>query len=154
MNKIYLCLAVMLVVGCSEIKEVDYLTAGTGRKEELLGKRLDAYTKAWYWGAIDELAAWIEPEIRARMFNKLKQSRRKERLVDLEIQEIEIQKNGDANVDIQTRFYREPTYIVDTRTEKQVWKFHRLSQGWMLADSSLLKEQDAKNQQVNEKESR
>lgn len=129
---------------CSSTTIVDTVFAGEQRKSELLQARLELFNRAVYWGAADEVMAYVEPEQRTKLFRQFKQSRQKEKLVDLNVADVLFENNSnDAAVEMQIRYYEEPRYVVKTRSEKQKWTYHRFGGGWLLHEAERVEDSEA-----------
>ncbi len=123
--------AALLVSGCSTLSSLDHITMGKSSREAELQLAVDHFCKAYYWGSTGELAQYVEDGAWRDFATKFNQHRKGERLVDLQVENVDFDDNSrSAQVDIKVRYFKEPTYLVQQRVDKQTWNFHRLDGGW------------------------
>lgn len=115
------------------------LFATEAKKEVLLAERLDSFNKAVYWGGLHEASAFVTNEARPEFIRTFKSRSRGEKIVDMEIVQIEFSdESSTAEVELETRYFSKfGTNYVQTRRELQTWKYHRMETGWLLHDLQL-----------------
>ncbi len=133
-----------MLSGCSNLPVVDYLLATPARKEQLLQQRVELFNRALYWGTVNEILAFVEPDYRSAFLRQVRQNMTNQKLVDLSVVDAALDGSGDATVDLQVRYYEQNYYLVKTRMEHQTWAYHRLLDGWLLKKIEI-KEPSEKN---------
>lgn len=129
----------LILAACSSLSTVNHFVALNSQKKALLDERLNKFTKSLYWGAFGEMALYVDPETRSEIFREIKKRRKAEKLVELEIENVEYDEGvGTAYVDFQIRYYKKPANIIKLRKERQVWKYHRFDGGWFLHESETV----------------
>ncbi|MCB0324306.1 MAG: hypothetical protein KDD69_12070 [Bdellovibrionales bacterium] len=126
--------AVLFSAGCgNKYSSLSQVLATDSQKEAMLPQRLDRFNKSIYWGGLHEAADFVAPEAREAFFKAGQQQNREEKLVDLEVERVEfLDDSNTALVDLRTRYFEKfGTNYVLSRRERQIWKYHRMSSGWM-----------------------
>lgn len=106
------------------------LTAMGGTQTELLHETVNRYTQALYWGSPEEAARYVAPERLGEFYVDFKNLRKSEKLVDSVIEDVRSLPNGQMSVSLAVRYYRIPTYLIESRVEDQIWEFRRYAGGW------------------------
>ncbi len=124
---LFIC-ALGLLSGCSTMNQ---MTAGPADRQQLLTELLPKFHRSVYWAQFEQAAAFVTPEARAEFVSKNESARRKENLVELEIDNVEFGPEAEtAQVDVVVRYFKNPTYMVESRREQETWKFTR-GDGWL-----------------------
>ena len=153
---ITLILGGLSFAGCSSLANFDQLTATQSKKEQLLQERLDRFSKAVYWGAVDEAGLYCEPEARSRFIHTLRDRHRDERMVDIEVSDLQFEDDSsEAKVEFQMRYFANTNYLVRKRREQQTWRYDRFNGGWYFHDSvqieDILSERSGSNPSLSHK---
>lgn len=121
------------LTGCSSLASVKHVVAYGDKQEGLLQERLVKFTKALYWGSLVEASGYVRRGARSKFYDDAREKQETEKLVDIKVGNVDfIDDSSSAEVELRIRYYKKPTYLVKSRTEKQVWKYHRFSGGWFL----------------------
>ena len=80
----------------------------------------------------------MKKEKQKEVLDRAKFNRRDERLVDLDIENITLNDDGTADVEVKVRYFRTPSYLVETRRERERWDFSRLGGGWFLENVEVI----------------
>ncbi len=123
------------MTGCYSIKD---LTAGDESKEEMLNTRVESFHRSVYWGKVDDAKLFVKKEKQKEVLDRAKFNRRDEKLVDLEVENITLNEDGTADVDVKVRYFRTASYVVETRRERERWNFMRLGGGWFLENIEVV----------------
>ncbi len=143
MSTLILVLAFLAFTGCTTMSYVESAIAGPRKKRDLLVKDVESFHQHLYWGSPDLAANHVTPEERSSFISKHRKRREKERFVDMEVESIEAQEEPwDADVFVRVRYFRIPTYIVETRRERERWQFNRFSGGWEFMGSTVLRDDE------------
>lgn len=103
-------------------------------RKALLGERIHRFRDALYWGEPGEAIAFVLPQSRQMLEPAFRRIRKEEKIVDSRLESVEFLENGyKADVEMIVKYYRVPYYVVNERTEKQVWEFN-MSDGWLLSE--------------------
>lgn len=125
----------MTTSGCYSIKD---MVADDESKEEMLNTRVESFHRTVYWGKVDDAKLFVKKEKQKEVLDRAKFNRRDERLVDLDVENITLNEDGTADVDVKVRYFRTPSYLVETRRERERWNFERLGGGWFLEDIDVI----------------
>jgi len=135
---------------CSTLSTFENLLATQSTREELLGPRLNKFSKSIYWGSRSKAASFTTRKFRREFVKDLAERSAKEKIVELAVKDILYNDDSDeAEVDMEIRYYQQPTYYVKTRKEKQTWKYYRVKGGWLcdgvevIEDGSMVSPQRA-----------
>ena|GEM_PF-4823609 len=130
----FLCLLSSCITGTGEGGLLS-VVAGSDSQSSLLSKKLEKYHRAVYWGNMEDALSYILPEKRSFLSAEMRKRRQKERLVDMNIDSIEMVPDSNrAIVKVATRYYATPVYKVIERTETESWVFKRFDGGWYIED--------------------
>lgn len=132
MQKILFSILIFLC-SCSSNSGLGDLSAGTSEKQAMLNVRLEKYNKAVYWGSLNELVGYIEPQYQQEFFKNIGNRSEDEDLVESKIKSVSFYNNASkATAYIETRFFNKKSRYVNSRYEKLDWEFFRLDGGWRL----------------------
>lgn len=123
----------VLVPFIQAFKEVG---ATEGDRMELLDKEIKGFNAAIVWGNNTEAASYVAPESQLKLSSQFKDTTEEERIVDTKVTNV-VWGDGarEATVQVKTKFYRVPVYVVNTRTEEQRWIWNMGS--WKVVDRSV-----------------
>ncbi len=123
----------VLVPFIQAFKEVG---ATEGDRMELLDKEIKGFNAAIVWGNSTEAASYVAPESQLKLSSQFKDTTEEERIVDTKVTNV-VWGDGarEATVQVKTKFYRVPVYVVNTRTEEQRWIWNMGS--WKVVDRSV-----------------
>lgn len=123
----------VLVPFIQAFKEVG---ATEGDRMELLDKEIKGFNAAIVWGNHTEAASYVAPESQLKLSSQFKDTTEEERIVDTKVTNV-VWGDGarEATVQVKTKFYRVPVYVVNTRTEEQRWVWNMGS--WKVVDRSV-----------------
>lgn len=131
------CAVPLFLGGCS-LHDLQNVTAGESTKRELLAKNVDSYHRALYWGSLDEAATFMLPDARASVMSRARNVRDRERLVSMNVDDVQLDDEGkEATVLVTVKYFRNGSYVVESRREKEIWDFAPLGGGWRLAESEV-----------------
>jgi len=120
--------------GCgNRFSSIEQVLATDAKKESLLAVRLERFNRYVYWGGLQSAAEFVAPEHRRDFFKQFSDRREEEKIVDLDIDSIDYVNDGNmAEVVLATRYFSQKSnHYVRTRKERQIWQFHRLTDGWI-----------------------
>lgn len=127
--------------GCMDFGALKNVAASPAKKVELLQKTVDDFNQDLYWGSVELASLQVDPKIRTEFQRTYRKRREKERLVDVEVENVAYGKSGDeATITIKVQYYKIPSYVVETRTEQQIWEFGRFDGGWRYLEGKVLPE--------------
>jgi hypothetical protein len=134
----------LLLCACSTryLETVEDVIASSTARKDMLDERLSVFNHNLYWGSIDVASSYVHDDKRHDFHRQNQQRKKAERLVDFEIDSIDF--NDDvrmATVQVSVRYFRIPSYIVQTRKEQQTWEYSRVNGGWLYTDSEELTEE-------------
>jgi hypothetical protein len=123
----------VLVPFIQAFKEVG---ATEGDRMALLDKEIKGFNAAIVWGNATEAASYVAPESQLKLAPQFKDTSEEERIVDTKVTNV-VWGDGarEATVQVKTKFYRVPVYVVNTRTEEQRWTWG--SGSWKLIDRAV-----------------
>ncbi len=128
-------LFLLCVSGCTSM---GHMTAGPDSRQEMLQTELPDFHRAVYWGLMDIVAASVERENRAQVLARLQNQRANEKLVEMQVTRVDFDADSmEAAVEVLTRYYKKPQYIVQERREHETWKYDRV-RGWRFSDVTTL----------------
>ncbi len=98
----------------------------------MLEEQVMKFNRALYWGAYDEALAYVAPEVRQELVRRWKK-KGTIKVVEQNVTDVVFNEgNDEAEVEVQVRYFKQPVYIVNTRTQQQKWRYYRMSGGWYL----------------------
>ena len=123
----------VLVPFIQAFKEVG---ATEGDRMALLDKEIKGFNAAIVWGNATEAATYVAPESQLKLTSQFKDTSEEERIVDTKVTNV-VWGDGarEATVQVKTKFYRIPVYVVNTRAEEQRWTWS--SGSWKLVDRTV-----------------
>lgn len=117
--------------GCIDFGALNTVAASPAKKAELLQKTVDDFNQDLYWGSVELASLQVDPKIRSEFQRTYRKRREKERLVDVEVENVDYAASGnEATITIRVQYYKIPSYVVETRKEQQIWEFGRFEGGW------------------------
>lgn len=123
----------ILVPFIQAFKEVG---ATEGDRMTLLNQDVKKFNAAIVWGNHTEAAAFVAPESQLTITAQFKDSNEEERIVDSKVTNVVWNDSArGALVEVKTKFYRVPVYVVNTRVEDQRWTWTGGS--WKLVERTL-----------------
>lgn len=123
----------ILVPFIQAFKEVG---ATEGDRMTLLNQEVKKFNAAVVWGNQTEAVSFIAPESQLKLASQFKDSTEEERIVDSKVNNVVWSDSArGAVVEVKTKFYRVPVYVVNTRVEQQRWAWTEGS--WKLVDRTL-----------------
>lgn len=137
-KKILLGLSLLFLFSLSACSTIQLVSAGPESREALLRERLGRFHKEIYWGALDRAALMVHPEVQQKFHDVYEERREKDKIIDLDVKKVDFSNESkSAEVEVMVRFYQNPTYVVQTRSEKELWGFYSTEGGWMLEDTEI-----------------
>lgn len=131
-------LSLVSSVGCgsASVGKFDSIFAGSDERSVMLSQRLDKFHRAVYWGSVNEVTEYVMPDKQLTFISDLKKQRKEQQFVDFEVSQVDFTdpEKNNADVEVKVRFFKVPTYVVETRREIQHWEFDRFDGGWKLRD--------------------
>lgn len=123
----------VLVPFIQAFKEVG---ATEGDRMTLLNQDVKKFNAAVVWGNHTEATSYIAPESQLKLASQFKDVTEEERIVDSKVSNV-VWSDGarEARVEVKTKFYRVPVYVVNTRVEQQRWTWS--AGAWKLVDRTL-----------------
>jgi len=123
----------VLVPFIQAFKEVG---ATEGDRMALLDKEIKGFNSAVVWGNHTEASGYVAPESQLKLSAQFKDTSEEERIVDTKVTNVVWADSArEATVQVKTKFYRVPVYVVNTRTEEQRWTWN--AGAWKLVDRSV-----------------
>ncbi|MFN8389265.1 MAG: hypothetical protein U0136_03140 [Bdellovibrionota bacterium] len=119
--------AVVCAAGCTSMQR---MTAGETDRQAMLSELLPKFHRSVYWGKFDEAAEFVDPLARQTFIQRNVANRKTENLVELQLDNVEYGPNAQsATVDVLVKYFKNPTYMVETRKEQETWRF-TTGAGW------------------------
>lgn len=148
LSYILLIIGALLISSCGIIRSLDDIVTTSSGREGKLATTTRVFNELLFWNKVDDASAFVAPEFRRTFAREFAQKVGKEKIVDQNVIGVEFYDNTNkADVEVVVRYFEIPSYVVNTRHEKQVWKYFRLGGGWNLSgfedDSSNSKEEIA-----------
>lgn len=142
--RLVLLLAVVLALnGCFLAPAIDSfnkLGVTPVDRRNLLAAKIQSFNDALFFGAPGEAEEFAAPDKRAELERAIRRQRKEEKLVDMRVDSVGFESDAyRAIVDVTVRFYKVPFYVVNERTERQVWDF-TVSSGWQLSQREEVKD--------------
>ena len=110
--------------------------ATEGDRMTLLNDEVKSFNSAIVWGNHTEAASFIAPESKLTITAQFKDTTEEERIVDSKVSNVVWSDSArGALVEVKTKFYRIPVYVVNTRVEEQRWAWTGGS--WKLVERTL-----------------
>jgi len=136
-----MALAVFNLTGCGIFAPLIQSARSVGvtpsDRRNLLPEELAKFNNALYWGSFDDALSRTLPEAREEILTQIRKNRELERLVESKVDYIDYAEDAySAKVEITTKYYRVPFYVVTDRNEQQTWKF-TISGGWKLSARTI-----------------
>lgn len=123
----------VLVPFIQAFKEVG---ATEGDRMALLDKEIKGFNSAIVWGNHTEAASYVAPESQLKLASQFKDTTEEERIVDTKVTNVVWGDSArEATVQVKTKFYRVPVYVVNNRIEEQKWTWSAGS--WKLVDRTV-----------------
>lgn len=123
----------VLVPFIQAFKEVG---ATEGDRMTLLNQEVKKFNAAVVWGNHTEATAYIAPESQLKLASQFKDATEEERIVDSKVSNVVWSDSArEAMVEVKTKFFRVPVYVVNTRVEQQRWAW--TGGEWKLVDRTL-----------------
>ena len=146
-RKAFLLLAIGFFIlfssSCSMIggDGIQAVVADRSAKVEQLDKRIKDFHAALYWGLSGVATGFVVPDKRSNYARTYSKRKKKEKVVDIEVDHVELVASGkNAVVSVTVRYFSSPSYVVHSREEEQNWVFERFDGGWFIEDHKLLEE--------------
>jgi hypothetical protein len=129
-------LATMLfLVQFSACTSIGRMTAGPQGRQQMLSEILPNFHRSIYWGKFEEAAVFVPPEKRASFVTRRQADRRKENLVEVQVENVEFGPESDtATVDVVIKYFKNTTYMVENRMEQETWQYSS-TDGWLFQKS-------------------
>ncbi len=135
-----LLLQIIILSGCVFAPTIDsFRRAGITKADRasLLGGEVKKFHDALYWGQAETVLSMISEQAREDVLMELKGRTDEERIVESKIVALAISDDGfEANVEVAVRYFKVPTYIVNKRKEKELWRFS-MTDGWRLVEREV-----------------
>lgn len=138
--------------GCSAFSSdnLNDALATTAGKSNRLAERVEKFHQALYWGSPQEAVAFVQESTRREMVRTFIEEKQKQKLVDISIDYITYENEGDtAIIDVRVRYYPIPAYVIVTRIDQETWSFDRFGGGWYLKDRKVGQEENRDSFQLN-----
>ena len=141
----FIFISVALIAGgfisaCSRVNSdaLEFAVATPAKKRSLLNERVAEFHRRIYWGDASAASQFVQADYRSDFYRKIKKIRRNEHLVDIEVDDVQLDDDGNgADVDVIVRYYKTPHYVIKTRNEIERWSFNRFAGGWVLIEHSI-----------------
>lgn len=136
---VFLAMLLLFAAGACTQAKLSQVVAVGENKAKMLSETLTNFTRALYWGSIDEAAAFVKPSYRRDFVVEERARKKKERIVEIEPDDVLYDVGSDkAIVTISVKYYKVPFYLVNTKTEQQIWKYYRFQGGWLLSSRKFI----------------
>ncbi|MGI6524882.1 MAG: hypothetical protein ACOX2O_06265 [Bdellovibrionota bacterium] len=144
-------LALLLMFGVSGCVLVPFISgfrelgATADSRQELLNKTIKNFQVAIKSSNITAALSFIDKdnkELREAIRDEMRRTKDKEKIVDSRLDFVEYDDDSyHADVEIRTKFFKVPYYVVMERLEKEKWEFF-VRKGWQLTSrtSELMKD--------------
>lgn len=124
----------VLVPFIQAFKEVG---ATEGDRMALLNERVKKFNAAVVWGNRAEAVSYVADSSQLKLAPQFKDSSEEERVFDSKVSNVTWEDSARAaTVEVKTKFYKIPVYVVTTRVEEQKWEF-QAGAGWKLVDRTI-----------------
>lgn len=108
-----------------------------GDRMALLNERVKKFNAAVVWGNRAEAVSYVADASQLKLSPQFKDSSEEERVFDSKVSNVTWEDSARAaTVEVKTKFYKIPVYVVTTRVEEQKWEFEA-GDGWKLVDRTI-----------------
>jgi len=132
---ILLVLSLCFLNGCILAPAIDSFTkigVTRGDRQNLLAQDIKRFHDALYWKKYSEALSLVSAEARDEVYREIRERSQSERVIDSEVTFVDFSEDAyEAETEIAVRFHETRFNLVQTRTEKQNWRFS-VSDGWKL----------------------
>ena len=142
-NIFLIAMAAGIAVGASGCVLVPFIQAfkevgaTEGDRMALLNERVKKFNAAVVWGNRAEAVSYVADESQLKLSPQFKDASEEERVFDSKVTNVTWEDSARAaTVEVKTKFYKIPVYVVTTRVEEQKWKFET-GVGWKLVDRTI-----------------
>lgn len=128
---------------------IETMIASERGMRQQLSQRVRDFHRAVYWGDVNRASSFVLPEQRNEFVKSSKSLRESLHLVSLDVDSLELLEDDEnrAAVELTTRYYRSPNYVIQTRTDKEKWIYLRYSGGWFLEETTVLNSKELNNEE-------
>ena len=140
---IALCLSMFMLSGCFLAPAIDSfnkLGVTKADRMQLLQVNVKRFNEALYWARPEEALTYVADTHRTDIAKSLKDLKRSEKIMESNVEEVNFTEDAyGADIEVQVRYLSitRPTNVIQSRTEKQNWKFS-VSDGWQLVSRAEL----------------
>jgi len=136
----------LIFTGCSKNASINSLTANAAEKQAMLGGQVEKFRNDVYWGNITAASRYVEGASRTAFGRIFSRRLEKEKIVEVKVKNVDFgDKEDEAEIILETQYFKKPSLYVSKRFEKQRWAFNRLEGGWLLRNSELIDEKELEN---------
>ena len=121
--------ALILVSFCSCTTYSNF-TADAPTRRQMLNQDIGKFHRFTTRGQFDMAIRMVSPEAQADFIAKQEREKKKERVVEKEIEDVEFNSDSnEATVSVLVRYFKQPAYVVMERKEEEVWAYDT-TEGW------------------------
>lgn len=136
-----LILVILTLPGClllPIIEGMHQMGVTSSDRQALLSRDMKLFQDALYWGSHDQAMAYTAESSREDVGNKLRAMRKSEKIVESQVESVNFSDESyTASVSVAVKYYSVPYYVVNERSEEQVWRFE-LPAGWRIVSMNAI----------------
>jgi hypothetical protein len=138
MKKLLIFILPVLMSSCILVPFVDsFKQAGLtpSDRRALLGKNVKSFHDAMHWGNINEAIHYADTESTDKITDYLQENAGdEEKIVESKVKSTKFDDGAyTATIEVKTKAYKIPVYVVQERVEREVWKWSMVGE-WRLTD--------------------
>ena len=125
---------IFLISSCaSGNSPLENMLAGSSARVTALQEKVKDFHTALYWGSLEEAVINVEQTYKKEFIRKVRNFSSNHKFTNLELLSIEYNEDiTEATIHVKVKYYKIPTYIVETSITEEIWKFDRFGGGWFL----------------------
>lgn len=136
MKKLVLLPLILMLSSCILVPVIDsFKKAGLTENDRkaLLPPNLKKFHDSLHWGSINDAMVFVAPENASEISDYLNETSEEQKIVESKIKSVKFDEGAyTATVEVKTRAYKIPVYIVTDKTERETWKCS-FGNDWKLA---------------------
>ena len=133
-----------LLLSVSACTTYSNMTANDATRRQMLQQKVGKFHQMTTRGQFDLALESVSPESQADFVNLFQQQKRKENVVEKEIDTVDFSPDVDqATVSVLVRYFKQPNYVVMERKETETWVYST-SEGWQWLKADKVNAEDAR----------
>ncbi|MDD2941664.1 MAG: hypothetical protein PHC51_01745 [bacterium] len=131
LNRYYFLSFFLLAALFSGCSATEIAIGGDQTRATLLDQNVKEFNRALYWGTVTDALKLVSADQRHEFIEDFRKRGRGEKIIDIQVEVIDFSEDKPvALVDIITRYYSSPDYVVMEKRERQEWQYYRFDGGW------------------------